>query len=157
MVCVFCGNLPLNLGSLSKCWLDFNVFFCVFRSMRHVFRLRDLRSLRARTKRDSTRPRLFLPHATAQWCHLAHRGHALGSKIRVSLPASDSSHQLSTVHPHARLADHRPGSLHGLRFNPRLDRAIFNRHVNHFEVQKKLGCHCSCFRLWSVLKVVFST
>lgn len=127
----------------SKNVLSLNILLTLFvsRSLRHVLRLRDIRSVRARKKRHPTGPGFLLPHLVAQWSHLAHRGHALDPPIRVPMPPTDSSDQLTKIYPHERLAYHRPWRLYGLRINPHLDSPFLSSHFNYFEVQKKLGCH----------------
>lgn len=50
-------------------------------ALRYVLRLRHLGHMRTREERHPAGPRQFLPHAFAQWCHLAHRGHANGAKV----------------------------------------------------------------------------
>lgn len=106
--------------------------------MRDVLWVRDIGGVRARAQRHTARARLLLPDAAAERCHLAHRGHALDTQIRVSLPAPHARHQLAQVDTDARLADHRLRCVYGVRFHVSVDRDLPCRHADDFEVQTEL-------------------
>nr|BAM19380.1 ABC transporter [Papilio xuthus] len=74
------------------------------RSLRHVLRFRDISRVRVGEERHTTGAGLLLPHLTAEWCHLAHRGHALGLAIHRTLSPSHPRHHLAPLGPHQRLA-----------------------------------------------------
>lgn len=108
------------------------------RTVRNVLRFRHLGHLRTGTERNPVGAGQFLPHAAAQWSHLAHRGNAHRAAIHIAVLTTHHGHHVSQSHADEGLGHRRARRVQRLHFVDSMDRPVSDDKSFSLEIQERV-------------------